>query len=113
MHELSIAMSIVELAGEEARKAGAATITKVEVEIGTLAGVESDALLFAWDAATEGSMAAKAPLIIHSVEAQAHCLECGMDFQASHFYVQCPHCESFRYQITRGKELRISSLMVE
>ena len=57
MHELSIALSIVELAEEEARKADATSISKVEVEIGTMAGIDPDALLFAWDSVIQGTMA--------------------------------------------------------
>jgi hydrogenase nickel incorporation protein HypA/HybF len=113
MHELSIALSIVELAEEEARKAAAMSISKVEVEIGTMAGIETDALLFAWDSVVQGTIAQQAQLVIHSIEAEAHCLQCGKDFPAEHFFVQCPLCSSFRYQITKGKELRICSLMVD
>lgn len=113
MHELSIALSIVELAEEEARKANAVIITKVEVEIGTMAGVEQEALLFAWDSAIQGTIAQNASLVINSIQAEAHCMECGKDFPAEHFFVECPHCKSFRYQIIKGKELRVSSLMVD
>jgi hydrogenase nickel incorporation protein HypA/HybF len=113
MHELSIALSIVELAEEEAWKANAAVISKVEVEIGTMAGVETDALLFAWDSVVQGTMAMGAALVINSIQAEAHCLECGKDFPVDHFFVECPHCNSFRYQVTKGKELRVSSLMVD
>ena len=34
MHELSIAMNIVEIAEENARKEGAKTVTEIELEIG-------------------------------------------------------------------------------
>jgi hydrogenase nickel incorporation protein HypA/HybF len=113
MHELSIAMSIVELAEGEARKACATSISKVEVEIGTMAGIETEALVFAWDAAISGTIANKAELIIHSITAEGHCLECGNDFPVSSFFTECAHCKSFRYQITKGKELRVRSLTVD
>jgi hydrogenase nickel incorporation protein HypA/HybF len=113
MHELSIAMSIVDLAEEEARKANASSISKIELELGTMAGIDSDALLFAWDAVIQGTMAGQAELVINPIKAEAHCLECGKDFPAEHFLAQCPDCGSYRYQITKGKELRISSLMVD
>jgi hydrogenase nickel incorporation protein HypA/HybF len=113
MHELSIALSIIELALEEAGKANARAITQVDVEIGTLAGVETEALLFAWDSVTQGTLARSAPLKIHSVEAMANCFQCGKTFPVDHFFSQCPHCGSFRYDITRGRELRIKSLLVE
>jgi hydrogenase nickel incorporation protein HypA/HybF len=113
MHELSIAISIVELAVEEARKAEAKIISKVEVEVGTMAGIEAEALLFAWDSVIRGTIAEHSDLVINSIPGEAHCLECGKDFPAEHFFVQCPHCNSYRYEITKGKELRISSLMVD
>jgi len=113
MHELSIAMSIVDLVEEEARKANASVISKVEVEIGTMAGIENDALLFAWDSVVQGTMAQGSSLVIHSIQGEAHCLECGKDFRIEHFFTECPSCNSFRYQVTKGKELRVSSLMVD
>jgi hydrogenase nickel incorporation protein HypA/HybF len=113
MHELSIAISIIELAEEEARKANANSISKIEVEIGDMAGVEKEALQFCWDSAILGTMAAEAELVIHSVAGEAHCLECGKDFPIEHFFAECPFCKSYRYEVTKGKKLRVSSLMVD
>lgn len=113
MHELSIALSIVELAEGEAKKANASLISKVEVEIGTMAGIDADALLFAWDSVTQGTIAQQSALVINSIQAEARCLECGKDFPVENFFVQCPDCGNYRYQFTKGKELRISSLIVD
>ena len=113
MHELSIALSIVELAIEEARKADSTVIKQVDIEIGTLAGVESEALLFAWESARSGTPAQSAPRLIHTVQAEAACLECGKAFPLEHFFAQCPDCGSFRYDIRKGRELRIKSMLVE
>lgn len=113
MHELSIAVSIVELAEEEALKVNSTSISKIEVEIGTMAGVETEALQFCWESAIEGTMAKKAELVIIKIQAEARCLECGKDFPIEHFFAECPSCHSFRYEITKGKELRVSSLMVD
>ncbi|MFO7613503.1 MAG: hydrogenase maturation nickel metallochaperone HypA [Bacteroidales bacterium] len=110
MHELSIAQSIIELSEEEARKANAMKITRVEVEIGTMAGIETDALLFAWDSVVQGTMAQTAPLVIHTLQAEAICQQCQAKFPADNYFIECPNCGSFRYRITRGKELRICSL---
>ncbi len=113
MHELSIALSIVESAIEAATTNNATVISKVEVEIGTLAGVETEALLFAWDSAVQGTMAQGASLAITSVQALAQCNDCGKDFPVDNYFAECPHCGSFRYQIVKGRELRISSLIVD
>jgi hydrogenase nickel incorporation protein HypA/HybF len=113
MHELSIALSIVDSAEEAARKNNAKVISKVEVEIGTMAGVETEALQFAWDSVIQGTMAQNAPLIIHTIQAEAHCLECGKDFRVDNYFTECPNCNGYRYQVVKGRELRVSSLTVD
>ena len=44
MHELSIALGIVKIAEEEMAKAGSNQIEAIELEIGTLAGIEFESL---------------------------------------------------------------------
>ena len=51
MHELSIAMSIVDLATEEAQRQGAVRVEAVHLKLGALSGVVKEALLFSWDLA--------------------------------------------------------------
>ena len=45
MHELSIAMSIVEMAEEEAAKHGGVQVTAIHLKLGALSGVVKEALL--------------------------------------------------------------------
>lgn len=113
MHELSIATGIMEIVAEEAGKANAMNVTVVEVEIGSMAGIETEALLFSWDLVREGTIARKADLVIRMVPATAECVECKHIFALGHALDTCPQCGSVRYKIIRGKELRISSLEVE
>ena len=54
MHEMSIVMSIVNIAEKEAQKAHVSQFAAIDMEIGTLAGIEFDALDFVWQAAVEG-----------------------------------------------------------
>jgi Zn finger protein HypA/HybF (possibly regulating hydrogenase expression) len=44
MHELSIALSIVELAANEAHKENATEVYEIELEIGEMAGIDPEAL---------------------------------------------------------------------
>jgi hydrogenase nickel incorporation protein HypA/HybF len=64
MHELSIAMSIVEIACEEAGRQGAGPVDEVHLKMGKDSGVVSDALLFSWELACEGTRAEGARLLI-------------------------------------------------
>ncbi len=67
MHELSIAMSIVEIASDEARRLGDARVEVVHLTLGELSGVVKDSLLFAWDLACEESPVAGSRLEIEEV----------------------------------------------
>jgi hydrogenase nickel incorporation protein HypA/HybF len=54
MHELSIAMSIVELAEEESERRGGLRVRAVHLRLGLLAGVVKDALLSSYEMACGG-----------------------------------------------------------
>jgi hydrogenase nickel incorporation protein HypA/HybF len=68
MHELSIAMSLVELASEEAMRLGAARVNALFVRVGSLSGIAVDALRFSFDLAAEGSIVAGARLELEAVD---------------------------------------------
>jgi hydrogenase nickel incorporation protein HypA/HybF len=113
MHELSIATSIIEIVRDEAAKAGSDKVNRVELEIGTMAGVETEALLFSWDLVIKDTIAEKAQLLIDVIQASAECNECHTRFEIDNFFTNCPSCESYRYDIFQGKELRVKAIVVE
>lgn len=112
MHELSIAINIIEIVQEEVEKAHAVSVSKIELEIGTLSGVELDALEMAM-AETIGQAGMKAAEIIyHSIEAKAICEECCNEFDPFDFNKVCPYCNSLHTNLLKGKELNIRSIEV-
>ena len=113
MHELSIAMSLVEVVQEEASKRSAIKVSKVEVEIGTMSGVEPEALLFAWELAIKDTIMDGAPLEIHTIRAKARCRECRTELIQEDFMNPCPSCGSFSFDLIQGRELRVTSITVE
>jgi hydrogenase nickel incorporation protein HypA/HybF len=112
MHELSIVLSIVEIAENELQKAQAHQIDAIELEIGTLAGVEMSALEFAWESAVKNTVLAHAERKIHQIPARARCLDCGLVYPLSEAWGECPACGEFFNEILQGKELRVKSLIV-
>ena len=46
MHELSIVLGIVDIADEQVRKAHARKVDSIDLDVGTLAGIEMEALDF-------------------------------------------------------------------
>jgi hydrogenase nickel incorporation protein HypA/HybF len=113
MHELSIAMSIVDICTEEVQKAQAEKVTQVELEIGSLSGVEIEALKFSWDVAVNNTPVAGAPLQIRYVKARAKCQECNSEFDIENYFSPCSECGAFGYEVIAGKELQIKAITVE
>lgn len=113
MHELSIALGIVRLAEEEAAKAGAVSIKKIELEIGTLAGIEFSSLDFVWPMAVKDSLLEHAEKSIRVVRAKAVCADCGNQFEVNQSFDACPFCNSYVKKIIEGKELRLKALHID
>ncbi len=67
MHELSIAMSMIDVAEEEAATRGSQPVTAIYVKIGALSGVAPDALSAAYELARENTDLANARLVIEQV----------------------------------------------
>jgi len=55
MHELSIALNIVEIAEEELTRHGGERVRAIHLQLGPLAGVAREALLFSFGLACEGT----------------------------------------------------------
>jgi hydrogenase nickel incorporation protein HypA/HybF len=68
MHELSIAVSIVEVAEEEAARNNATRVQSVRLRLGSLAGVAREALLFSYGIACEGTSLEGSRLLIDEAE---------------------------------------------
>ncbi|MEO8378621.1 MAG: hydrogenase maturation nickel metallochaperone HypA [Acidobacteriota bacterium] len=69
MHELSIALSIVEGVTEEAGQHGGVVVVKaVHLRLGRLSGVVGEALLFSYGLACEGTVLQGSELRIEEVE---------------------------------------------
>lgn len=112
MHELSIAINIVDIARKETEKAGATKVTELNIDVGSLSGVVVEALEFAMEVAVRDSVLEKARVIIHPIQAQARCRSCSEEFQVSDYFEICPKCHSPDLQIIQGQELKVRNLKV-
>ena len=113
MHELSIALGIVKIAEDESRKAKAKAVKSIELEIGSMAGIEMDSLDFAWPVAVKDTVLEHANREIDLIPAKAKCLECQTEYDIEHIFDACPSCNSYFKDIFQGKELRVKALEVE
>lgn len=112
MHELSIAMGIVDIAEKETAKAKAEKVELIELEIGTLAGIEFDSLDFVWSSAVKDTVLENAIKKINIIHGEAKCSDCETVFKLDNIYDACPNCNSYLKGIIKGKELLVKSLEV-
>jgi len=114
MHELSIAVSIVELAEEESAQRGNAHINAVYLKLGVLAGVVKDALLSSWELACEGSSVAGARLVVEEIPATVYCPVClGPRSLPSTQWFACSECGNPVSQVLQGRELEVAALEIQ
>jgi hydrogenase nickel incorporation protein HypA/HybF len=113
MHELSIALSILDIAEEEMR-ARAGRIVAVHMKLGRSCGVVKEALLSAFAMAREGTALAEAELVIEEIPLVIHCPACAADgTPASLYELRCPSCGALTHEIVSGQELEIRALEIE
>jgi hydrogenase nickel incorporation protein HypA/HybF len=112
MHELSIARSIIALAEEEAHRHRASVIEEIEIEIGRLAGVELQTFAFALESAVKHTMLEEARIVRHDIEGEGRCGDCGASFAVEALFTPCPRCGSYGVKLTKGKELRVKSIVI-
>jgi hydrogenase nickel incorporation protein HypA/HybF len=113
MHELAIAADIISIVEDSASKACAGKVTLIELEIGQLSGIELDALNMAVEVSLKGTIAEDAELKIDIIEGEVHCLDCEKNSPVSDLFSLCPSCGSIRLEITKGKEMRVKSIIVD
>jgi hydrogenase nickel incorporation protein HypA/HybF len=113
MHELSIAMSIVELAEEEALRRGA-KINAVHLKLGALAGVVKSALQSSYEMACENTALQGSQLIVEEVPVVVYCPSCRADRPLSSIqFFSCAECGAPTSQIVQGKELEVVALEIQ
>lgn len=113
MHELSIAISIVDLAVEQAKLASAKAVSEVELDIGVLSGIECEALEFALGVASKDTLLELTRFKINRVEPLAECPDCGYLYSPEGMFSHCPECKKTGIRLIRGTEMQVKSLLVE
>jgi hydrogenase nickel incorporation protein HypA/HybF len=114
MHELSIAMSIVEMAEDEADHRNGARVRAVYLKLGALAGVVKDALLSSYELACEGTGLQGSRLVIEEIQAMVNCPQClaPRTLDSVQWFV-CPECKSPVTEVIQGRELQVVALEIE
>ena len=113
MHELSIALSIVDIAAETVKTNGGGRVEALYLKLGRLSGVVKDSLLFSWDIACAGTPIEGSRLVIEEVPIVVHCRSCDADRtldSINRFF--CPVCNDTTPTIVSGRELQLTAMEI-
>ena len=113
MHEVGIASEILRASHAEAARRPGARLVAVTVRIGVLAGVDADALRFAWDVMSEQAEYESVTLEIQMMPRRNRCQECGCEFVTEMYSEPCPECSSDNNTLLSGDEMQLASVEVE
>ncbi|NGZ06172.1 MAG: hydrogenase maturation nickel metallochaperone HypA [Magnetococcales bacterium] len=113
MHELSVAMALVEQVRECMEREKFASVRQVTVSVGALSGVDGRALAFCFPLAIEGTPVAGAELIVEELPVRLRCMACGTESEAVEpCLLYCGSCASGQVEIIAGNDLILRSLEV-
>ncbi len=101
------------MAVDHARREKARVIHSITMEIGSLSGAIPEAVQFAFDVCTRGTMAEGARLDIRQIAGRGRCLDCGQETFMDFTTFACPQCGTFALETLQGKELRLVELEVD
>lgn len=114
MHELSIALSIIDECSREACARGASRVSKVYLKLGPLSGVVQEALMFSYELACEDTPLAGSSLVVEEVPVIIYCDNCGVEraLPSIQQFI-CPVCGRNAARVVSGRELQIAAMEIE
>ena len=113
MHELSVCLSLLDQVHAIAADHGSRRVTRIEVAVGPLSGVEAELLRNAWPIACADTIAVDADFVISESDIVVHCQACNTETQATANRLVCGECGDFRTRLTSGDEMILQRVELE
>jgi len=113
MHEMSIAVPLVQQLEALARKHNAVRVEAVSLAAGQMQHVVPELLVDAVAAAAEGTCVEGAEVQITPVPIKARCRACESEFSADIDCFACPQCNQADVEIVEGNEITLMSVTFE
>jgi hydrogenase nickel incorporation protein HypA/HybF len=112
MHELSIALSIIDLVAEQA-ELYPGRVVGVHLKLGVLSGVVPAALLSAWEQAKAETPFSDARLLLQEMPVRIFCGVCQVERPAESLQLlSCRICGTPASRVVSGRELELSTLEI-
>jgi len=113
MHEMGIALQIIEIATASIPpELKGARVARVNLKVGKLAAVVPASLRFCFEVAGKGTPLDGAELAIEEKAVLARCRDCRGEWTITEPAFVCPTCEGGSLDILSGRELDIESIEI-
>ena len=114
MHEMSIAVNIIDILKGEMEKHDACRLKGIKLKIGELTAIEPESLRFCFEALIEGTNMEGAALTIEEISLKGKCSTCHATFKLDRYFTTlCPRCGGKPGNLISGRELDIESMEIE
>lgn len=113
MHELTVALGIIDGIREYAVRDGFERVHAVHVRVGVMSGITPDVLRLTWELASAGTVAADSTLEIERVPLAIFCEYCEAERAprpGTGFL--CPDCGTPSAKIVHGREMQLVALEI-
>jgi hydrogenase nickel incorporation protein HypA/HybF len=113
MHEMGIALQIIEIAAASIPpELTSARVERVNLKIGKLSAVVPDSLRFCFEIASKDTSLAGADLAIEETPVVARCKDCHARWTIEEPVFTCSSCSGGSLEILSGRELDIVSIEI-
>ncbi|MGV6827750.1 MAG: hydrogenase maturation nickel metallochaperone HypA [bacterium] len=113
MHELAVCQALMQQVVDIAAEHQAAGVSRIELQVGPLSGVEAALLRQAFPIASAGSVAEGCELVIHDQPIVVKCRTCGQESGATTNQLVCGHCGDWQTDLISGDEMVLQSLELD
>ncbi|HEX4012485.1 MAG TPA: hydrogenase maturation nickel metallochaperone HypA [Candidatus Cybelea sp.] len=113
MHEVSVALGLLEDVQSTASEQGIDRVYAVHIRLGALTGIVRDALLFSWDVVTAQTICEGSELRVEDIPLTVYCEQCGADREPRPGSgLLCPQCATICPTVVRGREMQLVAMEV-
>ena len=114
MHEMGIAMEIVDIAKASIpQDMQGSKVRKVNLQVGKLSAIVPDSLRFCFDLVVKDTPLDGAELDIEELPVVARCKDCDIEWTVTEAVFTCTQCQGGNIDILSGRELDITSIEIE
>ena len=110
MHEMGIAIDLIEQVLKVGKENNLKSISEIEIEAGVLRLIEPEAMQVAWKSVCEETIAEGSTMKLSEIAPSAKCRKCNNMFTPEMDDFRCPKCSIADVELISGNDLILKSI---